>query len=702
VDLLTQTALILAITSFALGFSTLGRNVRNKLYLAYAGLCSTISLWAGLYFTNAFWPGWGLDRLHLLTNVWLGPVALVFVRVLVRLDESFSRRLRELAVVLSIALTIALFFELDRHEEWVRQLVLFAPAAIVVQILRLLWIDWRIGHGLRRLPKLPTVGLSKRPLIYGGALLVMLTVSLDHLPWTGRLVPSIGNLLLTFYLFFVSQAITQQRLLNFPALLSRFIVLGLIALGLSAIYSLLIVWVPTSFVVFFLNSFMVSFALVVLLEPLQSLVRWVTGRMVTKEHRQVQQILREAQRRLTGITEPAALLREILTTVEQMLRPQRAAVYVLRGDGTRYRRALDAGAPRGASEPAPVREVLSGHPLLAFCETLRDRGLTPVVLDQVLESEIERSASRVQREHLTSLVQALRALRCNLMIPLVDAGRDPGRILGFVAVESPTPPQAAGNWSILAVILPYFEQAARALRDMEVFARAREKDRLAALGEMAAGLAHEIRNPLGAIKGAAQFLDSSEDAVAPARPESPFLKVIIEEVDRLNRVVTQFLDYSKPAAPELRSADLAPLVSRSVERMRPALPPGLRLEFTAPREPLPALVSPEQLHQVLLNLVQNSQRALEGRADGRIRVSLEREPGTPPEAQILVEDDGPGIPRENLEKLFIPFFTTRAHGTGLGLSICQKIIEAHRGRIEVSSEEGRFARFSVILPLHEA
>ena len=114
--------------------------------------------------------------------------------------------------------------------------------------------------------------------------------------------------------------------------------------------------------------------------------------------------------------------------------------------------------------------------------------------------------------------------------------------MGFVGFWVPGPPEPWGNnWAILSVVYPYYEQVAATLRSMEIFVRQREKERLAALGEMAAGLAHEIRNPLGAIKGAAQFLDPSTD-----RPESKFLKVIIEEVDRLNRVVTQFLDYSKP------------------------------------------------------------------------------------------------------------------------------------------------------------
>jgi two-component system sensor histidine kinase HydH len=230
---------------------------------------------------------------------------------------------------------------------------------------------------------------------------------------------------------------------------------------------------------------------------------------------------------------------------------------------------------------------------------------------------------------------------------------------------------------------------------MEVFTRQREKERLAVVGEMAAGLAHEIRNPLGAIKGAAQFLDPSSD-----RPESRFLKIIIEEVDRLNREVTQFLDYSKPFSIEFSTVDLGKLTEQTVEMLKPAIPESIQLEFEVFSQAGLVRASAEQMHQVLINLIQNSQNALFGKEDGRIRVSVtvqnERHVR---EAVIAVEDNGKGIKKEHMDKLFIPFFTTSPSGTGLGLSICHKIVEAHQGRIEVMSEEGKFTRFSVIIPL---
>jgi signal transduction histidine kinase len=526
-------------------------------------------------------------------------------------------------------------------------------------------------------------------------MLVLSTSVMDHIPWMGHVVPSIGNIALTIYLFFISQAITQQRFLNFEALVSRFLVLLVVALTLTGVYSILVGWIQNSPPLFFLNSFIASFFILMLLDPLRSLVRYFTERLLTQKHLSIQQTLKEGQRRLAGVVDVGALFQTVLQTSEQVLHPEWSSIFVLRSDGTRYRRLGTSGQePEESSDFYPrLKEMIADHPLLGYCLSLHKKGRLPVLLDQVIENEMERSASRTQREHWAALIEALHALGCNLLIPLIDSGK----ILGFVALRVTAPPEPWGNnWGLLSIIYPYYEQAAHSLRGMEVFVRQREKERLAELGEMAAGLAHEIRNPLGAIKGAAQFLDPSAD-----KPESKFLGIIVEEVDRLNRVVTQFLDYSKPHGADMKTVDLSGLVQKTVEKIQPSLDPTrVRLVFYPAKQGALVMAAPEQIQQVLINLIQNSVKALEGRKDGVIDVSVQVEDSAMGGGEIVaaVADNGKGIKKENIEKLFIPFFTTSPSGTGLGLSISQKIVEAHRGRIEVATEEGKFARFSTVLP----
>jgi two-component system sensor histidine kinase HydH len=460
-----------------------------------------------------------------------------------------------------------------------------------------------------------------------------------------------------------------------------------VGLTLTIIYSLLVGWIENSPMLFFFNSFIASFLILTLIEPLRAAVRYFTERLLPQQHRRLRQVLIEGQRNLAGIVDMSSLFQEIILTTERTLQPEWVGLYVLRADGTKYRRVREN---HPADMPTPA-ELLATHPLFEHCRKIKKKGELPILLDQMLESEVDRSTSRTQRDSLAPLISGLRALGSNLLIPIGDDEQ----MLAFVAVLAPTPPEPWGsNWGLLPIIYPYYEAAAQSMRAMEIYVKSREKERLATLGEMAAGLAHEIRNPLGAIKGAAQFLDPSTD-----RPESKFLKVIVEETDRLNRVVSQFLEYSKSPQTDLKTMEISPLVSRIVEHVKPGVGNRIAIEFTPSPIAFRAKISPEQIHQVLLNLIQNSVKALEKKVDPRIRIFIEPEGAS--EAAIVVEDNGTGIRKENLDKLFIPFYTTSPSGTGLGLSISQKIIEAHGGRFEVSTEEGRFSRFSVILPVEE-
>jgi signal transduction histidine kinase len=265
-----------------------------------------------------------------------------------------------------------------------------------------------------------------------------------------------------------------------------------------------------------------------------------------------------------------------------------------------------------------------------------------------------------------------------------------------------------------------------------VYEKRKEHDRLAALGEMAAGLAHEIRNPLGAIKGAVQVIEPAIRESASSGAGDPltaeFLGVIVEEVDRLNRVVTQFLSYSRPFSGTMRAVDLTEVVkatlrlipSPRLERIRVDLGPFAerRGELSAVEahssnsEPhAPALRGdPEALRQVLHNLVLNALDATEeagaeaSRSEaGHVWIELEHRTRGLPDTDAIamtVSDDGPGLSPEIKDKLFVPFHTTKSGGTGLGLPISARIVENHGGTIQCDNNPDGGASFTVLLPVH--
>ena len=432
---LSQSSLLVAVISFALGFSVLSRNVRNILYICFALLSTLVSVWALSFFLEKIWSGYGFYRLHLFFNVLLAPAGLILIRVMIRIQDKVSRRFLDISLFMAIALTLALLFHLEIFP-WVRFLIYFSPVLIVFQTFQLMWIDLKLTKGHKRLPKTPTVGLGRRNLIYFGALIVLGTCMMDHVSWMGTALPSFGNLALAVYLFFISQAITQQRLLNISALISRFIVLLVVALTLTGLYLLLVAWIENSPGLFFLNSFIVSFLLLMLLDPLRKFVRYFTQILLTKTLRRLEQTLHEAQNKLTGIVDLGTLAQAVLLTAEQTLEPQWSALFVLRMDGTKFRRVRVSGRePMGEKSVEEAREIWVNHPLLQYCENLAKSGKFPVILDQILENEIDRSASRALREQYTRLIQGMKSLGGNLLIPLIEAGK----MLGFVMLWVPSP-----------------------------------------------------------------------------------------------------------------------------------------------------------------------------------------------------------------------------------------------------------------------
>jgi signal transduction histidine kinase len=245
------------------------------------------------------------------------------------------------------------------------------------------------------------------------------------------------------------------------------------------------------------------------------------------------------------------------------------------------------------------------------------------------------------------------------------------------------------------------------IENSRLYAQMKERDRLAVLGQMAAGLAHEIRNPLGAIKGAAQLLAEPGPEGAKDDPTArEFIGIILEEVDRLNRVVGNVLDLARPNDHSVVPIDVNAVIRRtlqvlSAERVGDQVDIQMTLDSELPR----VAIDDEQLRQVLMNLIRNAVQAIKER--GRVSVSTRvrfgrgtRSGRTPDESfvEINVADTGPGIAQKALDKIFLPFFTTKDRGTGLGLAISQRIVQGAGGRIEVRSYEGKGSTFTVLLP----
>ncbi len=246
-----------------------------------------------------------------------------------------------------------------------------------------------------------------------------------------------------------------------------------------------------------------------------------------------------------------------------------------------------------------------------------------------------------------------------------------------------------------------FNQMARQLREsrLEIERLHRTQisraEHLAALGELATGLAHEIRNPLAGIAGVFEIIGRDLPSTSPARA---VVKDVRQEIARINHIVTDLLQTARPHPPRVRKSDLNTTVEHAVMLGRlQAASKSMEVVFT--KDPtLPEVEhDSDQFHQVVLNLLLNALQASEGQGKVAVTVKARGE-----FAVVEVADNGRGIAPEHLPNIFRPFYTTKGDGTGLGLSLAQRIVEDHHGKIDVTSVVGQGTTFAVLLPLQAA
>ncbi|MCK6480253.1 MAG: ATP-binding protein [Planctomycetes bacterium] len=282
------------------------------------------------------------------------------------------------------------------------------------------------------------------------------------------------------------------------------------------------------------------------------------------------------------------------------------------------------------------------------------------------------------------LVMGVYGLHTQLQLGGILDPANRGRLLALVIF-----PAVAFTTGLLADRL---RRETRALLDAE--RQVRRAEMLAALGELSAGLAHEIRNPLASIRGAAEVLGAS---VATGSRDEEFARLLVSEVQRLDRVVSDFLQFARPGRAEDEYADPGACVRATFALLRsPAAKADVAFAYHGACEGRMVRCPPEALRQVLLNLCLNALQAI-GKGPGNVSVRAEECPRE--RVRLVVDDTGPGVHPDHREAIFRPFHTTKDGGTGLGLSVVAKVVSGCGGTVLVTDAPGGGARFIVELPL---
>ncbi len=547
--------------------------------------------------------------------------------------------------------------------------------------------------------------MERRRSLYlvGVGVLATLVTTADLVPFTvNRIVPGelppLGSILVLVVLYMFSEVVERRRLIDLYELAGRFVVLTALALVLAGTYYGLVDWELVAQRgngegPYFLNAIVASLVILILFDPLRAKVEEQIGRFFFGERYDFERAVTDLRNRLAHTLEIDAMGAVLMLGLEASRRVTFAALYLVDAD----RKGVDLFAHHG-SVPAARLELA---PMRALLDALKPLG---AVVREQLEREREDRLELGETRDAEGLAEAGRPLDYLGTSVVLALESDAGDLIGLLAVSDDRMRDAFSPDEV-QMLRGLAAQAAIVVENSRLHARIKERDRLAALGEMAAGLAHEIRNPLGAIKGAAQMMDGNPEE--PAHKE--LLGIIQEEVERLNNVVGSFLDYARPYRGNPVALDVTQAVERTAQLLRNGLPATLDLRVELPPSLPQVRIDPEHLRQVLLNLVRNAVEAMKGvgvvtvTAACRARAPAARgaEGDAPELVEINVRDAGPGIDPSVQRNLFIPFFTTKASGTGLGLAICQRLVESAGGRITVrSSPTGTI--FTVALPVASA
>ncbi len=681
-------ALVAAIVSFAIGGSVLLREPRRRAHVLFATFTFNIALWSALSFVAKRFDSPMFTWVSLLAAVSLPATAQRFFQAFLG-DEAGPPPLSR-----STVFGAAIFYGIlcfSRFIEPVHTTIWFG-AAFTAYVFAGLYLS--VFYLYRRYRATPS-RVEKTRLLYlvvGGFATV--TASLAETIPRG---PSFGSVFIIVYLYFLSQNLIRYRLLDLNELLGRMVVLGTLVFILTFIYGVLVRWVgPDEQGLFFFNTLLASATIVILIEPLRTRVEGGISRWMFQEKFELSRRIEMLRTELANVIDMRVLVPRVLGALEDSRRITHASIYLADPDGSGYELAGQVG-PR----PEARFDAITHR---AFFERLRRTG---VISLEGIEREVaaRRTVSTEEQESLQLILRTLEQM--NGSVALGFSSED--QLLGALVIRDDRLREAYSSDEI-ELFRGVANSIGITLQNSQVYERMKERDRLAALGQMAAGLAHEIRNPLGSIKGAAQFLQPGQaaDGTKEGTKESTreFLDIIIEEVNRLNKIVSQFLDYARPYRGEQRPLEVAEVLRKTLSLLPAAqLEGAIEISTNFAERMPPVRADAEQLLQVFLNLSLNAIQAITpGDVPGKLLISTGLRRATRRGAaaaffEARFRDSGVGIPPGDLKNLFIPFFTTKDKGTGLGLPISQRIIENHGGTIEVRSQPGEGATFTVLLPI---
>ncbi|NIO05394.1 MAG: GAF domain-containing protein [Proteobacteria bacterium] len=552
----------------------------------------------------------------------------------------------------------------------------------LILILSGVYIAWGIRNLLRslRTTRLTQQKLQIQYLIFGmvsmaiAGTIISLLDYLFKLDWPVFFLASLYSILISL---FFAVALIKYRLLDIHLLIRGGIVYSFLSGLVLAVYVLLIKNIGEMISQTYpVRSLLVEsgllVALVYLLRPFQRKAEDFIDRLFYMERFQYRMKLLGFSRDIVDLVEIGELLETIGRFVVQTFHVEKICILLRERETNEYKTAYQTNSEAAwvfAGEEELIRRAMAAeksHELEEYLGTDKEVGTALVSL---LEDGFEIVVPLVMRRNPLGLMFLGKKLSRK------DFTHEELEFLDSFSIQ------------ISLAISRGLIQRDMILKDRHIM----QSEKLASLGQLAAGIAHEIRNPLGIISGSAQTLLKQSD------PETrrEMAEYIVEESERINSMIVNFLNFARPKDPRLQSCDLVDLLSRTLQLIQPqARNRNVEIVSSIPDEPFLVTIDPGQIQQAIMNIALN---ALEAMPQGGVcDVALSKNGKN--RVMIRLSDTGPGVSKENLPRIFDPFFTTKDKGTGLGLSIAHTIIEKHGGTISVSARPEKGTTFVINLP----
>lgn len=436
---------------------------------------------------------------------------------------------------------------------------------------------------------------------------------------------------------------------------------------------------------FSLILFGILLSVAILFQKIKPKTEKVVEQLFFREKYNYRETLGEFSKAMVSILDLKALAKRIIDTITQTMKVEKASFFLLNDE-------------KGGFELAESKNIksTSSYSLLPKGAPL------PHYLQKIGEIIIkEELAKGLHLSELKEVIQQMEAMEAEVSIPLISKGH----LIGILNLSHKFSKDIYSHED-LELLNTLANQAAIAIENARLYedlkkskSYIRRADRLASLGTLTAGLAHEIRNPLVAIKTLTQLLPERLD---DEEFRNHFLNIASGEVDRISSLLNELLEFARPSDPKLEFEDINSILDGmilliSTESKKKQIQIIKQYDPELPR----VKVDREQIKQVFLNILLNAIEATPENGEIRIKTRSFKKPSGEPYVQIEFTDTGCGIPSEYLEEIFNPFFTTKTTGSGLGLSISNQIVQDHRGYIVVESEEKKGSSFYVNLPVNQ-